>query len=422
MNQSFADIARAGTYQAVAHSLARRSLAHGAYLADNRQGIVAQKKQADGLAASSPIQRKANNAGLPDQLKAGIENLSGHSMDDVKVHYNSNKPAQLNAHAYAQGTDIHIAAGQEKHLPHEAWHVVQQKQGRVRPTLQMKGKVNINDDKGLEKEADVMGGKAGLKIPPFDQDLLISTQINDNMQPIQGFFGIGELTELASSLGIGSVLIGAGISAAAILGVYKIMEYCKKYDASPQASATAVKQYLTGSYKITPVSALEMIKPLPTGSSMAVSGRSADSGVKIADIASYAIIRFLEKVGDQLTGDHQPSGAAVKEALREALHQNLLQPLTRQAAQNAYKKAITIVMTDAWHKSTSRTYGGRNNSSQINKDASNLEEAAKADWQLTVPELKKSGFSDVEIDLIWQAFDDARVAFFQTGLPQAKLQ
>jgi hypothetical protein len=106
------------------------------------------------------LQTKANNTGLPDHLKSGIENLSGHSMDDVKVHYNSDKPAQLNAHAYAQGTDIHIASGQEKHLAHEAWHVVQQKQGRVKPTLQMKGKVNINDDKGLEKEADVMGARA----------------------------------------------------------------------------------------------------------------------------------------------------------------------------------------------------------------------------------------------------------------------
>ncbi|NHN24917.1 DUF4157 domain-containing protein [Flavobacterium jejuense] len=109
---------------------------------------------------SSIIQKKANNTGLPDNLKSGIENLSGHAMDDVKVHYNSDKPAQLNAHAYAQGTDIHIASGQEKHLPHEAWHIVQQKQGRVKPTLQMKGKVNINDDDGLEKEADVMGAKA----------------------------------------------------------------------------------------------------------------------------------------------------------------------------------------------------------------------------------------------------------------------
>lgn len=108
----------------------------------------------------APIQKKENNTGLPDNLKSGIENLSGHSLDDVKVHYNSDKPAQLNAHAYAQGTDIHLGSGQEKHLPHEAWHVVQQKQGRVKPTMQMQGKVNVNDDVGLEKEADVMGAKA----------------------------------------------------------------------------------------------------------------------------------------------------------------------------------------------------------------------------------------------------------------------
>jgi hypothetical protein len=107
-----------------------------------------------------PIQRKKNTTGMPDSLKSGVENLSGLSMDDVQVHYNSDKPSQLQAHAYAQGTDIHIAPGQEKHLPHEAWHVVQQKQGRVQPTMQMMGKVNVNDDAGLENEADVMGAKA----------------------------------------------------------------------------------------------------------------------------------------------------------------------------------------------------------------------------------------------------------------------
>jgi hypothetical protein len=106
-----------------------------------------------------PIQKKENNTGLPDNLKTGVENLSGYSMDDVKVHYNSDKPAQLQAHAYAQGTDIHLGPGQEKHLPHEAWHVVQQKQGRVKPTMQMKDKLNVNDDAGLEREADMMGEK-----------------------------------------------------------------------------------------------------------------------------------------------------------------------------------------------------------------------------------------------------------------------
>ena len=37
--------------------------------------------------------------------------------------------------------------------------MVQQAQGRVKPTLH-EGGVAINDDAGLEKEADVMGAKA----------------------------------------------------------------------------------------------------------------------------------------------------------------------------------------------------------------------------------------------------------------------
>lgn len=103
--------------------------------------------------------KNPNQTGLPDELKAGVENLSGYSLDDVRVHYNSSKPAQLQALAYTQGTEIHVGPGQEKHLAHEAWHVVQQMQGRVKPTMQMKG-VQINDDEGLEREADVMGVKA----------------------------------------------------------------------------------------------------------------------------------------------------------------------------------------------------------------------------------------------------------------------
>lgn len=106
------------------------------------------------------IQKKVNKTGLPDNLKSGIETLSGYSLDDVQVHFNSNKPAQLQAHAYAQGTDIHLGTGQEKHLPHEAWHVVQQKQNRVKSTIQMKEGIPINDDPSLENEADLMGNKA----------------------------------------------------------------------------------------------------------------------------------------------------------------------------------------------------------------------------------------------------------------------
>lgn len=119
--------------------------------------------QRDGAipAEASPAQHeeKTNNTGLPNQLKSGIESLSGLDMSGVRVHRNSDKPAQLNALAYAQGADIHLGPGQEQHLPHEAWHVVQQAQGRVRETGQRVGG-EINDEVGLEREADLMGGRA----------------------------------------------------------------------------------------------------------------------------------------------------------------------------------------------------------------------------------------------------------------------
>lgn len=109
-----------------------------------------------------PLQGRADPAArgaLPTQLRAGIEALSGVDMSDVRVHSNSDRPAQVNALAFAQGQDIHLAPGQEHHLPHEAWHVVQQAQGRVQPTVQMAGAA-VNDDPALEAEADVMGARA----------------------------------------------------------------------------------------------------------------------------------------------------------------------------------------------------------------------------------------------------------------------
>jgi len=155
-----------------------------------------------------PIQKKTtpessqreNKTGLPDKLKKGIENLSGYSMDDVRVHRNSDKPTQLQAYAYAQGTDIHLGPGQEKHLPHEAWHVVQQKQGRVKPTMQMKGKVHVNDDVGLEKEADVMGARA-LQVKASNEDRLANIPQS----------GLSSIFQLAKTVGRHTALADGNI-------------------------------------------------------------------------------------------------------------------------------------------------------------------------------------------------------------------
>jgi Domain of unknown function (DUF4157) len=118
------------------------------------RGPAAQLRAARTDAA--PSYSAPNRTGLPDTLKAGLEERSGLSMDQVRVHYGSAEPAQLNAHAFTRGTDIHLAPGQERHLPHEAWHVVQQAQRRVRPTIDVHG-VGVNDDPTLEREADTLG-------------------------------------------------------------------------------------------------------------------------------------------------------------------------------------------------------------------------------------------------------------------------
>lgn len=135
--------------------------AYGIDFVDRQQSTdVGMTVQCQASEASPTAEgQQENRTGLPDDLKAGIETLSDFSLDDVRVHYNSAKPAALQALAYTQGTDIHVAPGQERHLPHEVWHVVQQKQGRVKPTFQLKGE-QVNDDDRLEHEADILGVKA----------------------------------------------------------------------------------------------------------------------------------------------------------------------------------------------------------------------------------------------------------------------
>lgn len=182
-----------------------------------RQAAVPQPLPVDGAIrgtgsyhyARSPLQRRAKatpaagmteaghanarpaggmrSTGLPVGLRTGIQALSGLSLDRVKVHYNSFQPAQLNAHAYAQGDEIHLAPGQEQHLAHEAWHVVQQREGRAHATGRIGGQA-LNDDAGLEREADLMGSEAasiGAQAAPPLRQRSLSAPSNP---PIQGYF------------------------------------------------------------------------------------------------------------------------------------------------------------------------------------------------------------------------------------------
>ena len=101
--------------------------------------------------------QQPNLTGIPTQMKMDFEQRSGLSFDDVRVHYNSDKPRKIGALAYTQGTQVHIGPGQERHLRHELGHVVQQKQGIVRPDTQHFSGLDMNTDAKLEYEADLIG-------------------------------------------------------------------------------------------------------------------------------------------------------------------------------------------------------------------------------------------------------------------------
>ena len=148
-----------------------------------------QGKFASGLTGTLQAKEEAppNKTGMPDLLKSGIENISGMDLSGVRVHYNSAKPAQLNALAYTQGQDIEVGPGQEHHLLHEGWHVVQQMQGRVKPTMQAIG-VSINDDADLEHEADVMSAKA-LQIASSDQ-VATSSMLLQRRKGVESLFAV----------------------------------------------------------------------------------------------------------------------------------------------------------------------------------------------------------------------------------------
>jgi len=147
--------------QAAANHLSKTHPYRGVLQAKSPMRVLQLVQAGDNiLQAKGNEEAPENRTGMPDGLKTSMESMSGFDLSDVKVHFNSSQPAQLNALAYAQGSDIHIGPGQEQHLPHEAWHVVQQRQGRVQPTIQLRESVPVNDDPGLEKEADIMGQKA----------------------------------------------------------------------------------------------------------------------------------------------------------------------------------------------------------------------------------------------------------------------
>lgn len=155
-------------------------------------------------AKQRPVQRNQGNGSSGGgnvneaQVKANVSALTGTDVTSANVVYNSSQPTQLHAEATAQGNDVHLAPGKEKHLGHELTHVAQQKQGRVKPTVQANnGKVNINDDPRLEKEADDIGAQAmqmKTENPVQAKTSGSTTSSTNQSQPVQLFPQKGKVT------------------------------------------------------------------------------------------------------------------------------------------------------------------------------------------------------------------------------------
>lgn len=77
---------------------------------------------------------------IPAYLKSQAERKSGCDLSNVKVHYNSTKPADYQAVGIAQKNIIHLAPFHENKIKHEVVHIVQQKQNTF-PVCQQRGSV-----------------------------------------------------------------------------------------------------------------------------------------------------------------------------------------------------------------------------------------------------------------------------------------
>ncbi|MFM7203437.1 MAG: DUF4157 domain-containing protein [Myxococcota bacterium] len=134
---------------------------------------------------------------LQDSVRDKMEGAFGADFSSVRVHTDGQADA-IGAQAFTQGDDIHFGQGQyapenssgQELLGHELTHVLQQRAGRVSTTTQARG-LELNDDAGLEKEADLLGAQAAqgqvIQVPGHSrQETLAAPVVQAKFLPGQG--------------------------------------------------------------------------------------------------------------------------------------------------------------------------------------------------------------------------------------------
>ncbi|MFX8625006.1 hypothetical protein ABTM53_02370, partial [Acinetobacter baumannii] len=128
-------------------------------------------------------------------------------------------------------------------------------------------------------------------------------------------------------------------------------------------------------------------------STAGIGSNSKKDPVKELEVGSYQELKSRAQVGDGLEHDHIRSFAALKKAKENELGRKL----TDNEAKALYNDATTIEISRETHKA-GRTYGGKNTSEQIVKDASNLCEAQRCDIDVLRQNLLERGHSQKAVD------------------------
>ena len=115
--------------------------------------------------------------------------------------------------------------------------------------------------------------------------------------------------------------------------------------------------------------------------------------VKALDVNSYKNLKQRSIVGDNLDLDHIPSFAAQIKSLEKSLGRQL----TREEKYKLKNEATAIAIPKEVHKN-SRTYGGRNSSSQTLKDSKDLCGAQCLDLERNKNNLLNYGFNEDDIN------------------------
>jgi hypothetical protein len=123
-------------------------------------------------------------------------------------------------------------------------------------------------------------------------------------------------------------------------------------------------------------------------------------GLRPIDTGTFKDMR-RRSVKDGMTPDHIPSFAAIKKVLET----NLGRKLTEDEARHLRDTTNTLVYSTRLHQQFSRTYGGRNNPTQILQDSQNLQRAFIEDMERIRSILIKSGYTPKQVDAAFQNLD-----------------